>query len=168
MRCLKVCRAALIGVGLGSGVQCEARRREPGDAGNGAPQAAGDQSDQPRWQAKFQGTYIFQKKPSFPAAYTGQNSLVPDAERSYTVTLTAYLGLRPWRGGELFVVPELTQGLPFSNLTGLAGFNNGELTRASGTEPRLYRQKLYLRQTWNLGGGVEEVEADLEQFPKFV
>jgi high affinity Mn2+ porin len=127
-----------------------------------AGQSAGDEQ---KWQAKFQTTYIFQKKPPFPAAYTGPNSLVPDRERSYTVTATAYLGLRPWRDGEVFLVPEVTQGLPFSGLTGLAGFNNGELTRASGTNLRPYRQKLYLRQTWNFGGSQEKLDADLEQFP---
>ena len=69
-------------------------------------------------------------------------------------------------GAEIFLVPEVAQGLPFSDLTGLAGFPNGEQTRASGTNPKLYRQKLYLRQTWNFGGGQEKVEADREEFDK--
>jgi len=146
----------------------------PGGANGGtaaaalAQSAAEGQAADSSFQARFQTTYNFQKKPSFHAAYTGPNSLSPDTERSYTWTATAYLGWRPWTGTELFAVPEVTQGLPFSNLTGLAGFTNGELTRASGTNPRLYRQKLYVRQTWNRGGAAEPVESDLEEFAKKV
>lgn len=115
------------------------------------------------WTARFQTTYIWQKKPSFHAAYSGQNSLAADAEKSYTATATAYLGFRPWQGGELYFNPEMTQGVPFSGLTGSAGFTNGELTRTAGTTPKIYRQRLFLRQTWNQGGGEEKVEADLNQ-----
>ena len=44
---------------------------------------------------------------------------------------------------------------------GLGGFYNGEITRAAGTTPKLYRQRLFVRQTWNQGGGSEPVESDL-------
>jgi hypothetical protein len=46
---------------------------------------------------RFQSTYIWQKKPGFSAGYTGPNSLITQAERSYTFTADAYLGLRPGR-----------------------------------------------------------------------
>jgi len=177
-------RARLLaaGFGLAWALQCAAgggpTLADTGPAGatpadapdrSAGPAAADEDEDDGRtWQAKFQTTYTFEKKLPFHAAYTGPNSLVTDPERSYTATATAYLGWRPWRSAEVFVVPEVTQGLPFSNLTGLGGFTNGELTRASGTNPRLYRQKLYLRQTWSLGGGREKEEAELEQFGKFV
>jgi high affinity Mn2+ porin len=145
--------AALVLALTGAGVAC-AQADAPGET----PGVASD-----RWQLKAQATYSFQKKPSFDAAYSGFNSLDSAAERSYTVTATAYLGVRPWQGAEVFAVPEVAQGLPMSGLTGLAGFPNGELSRASGTNPTLYRQKLYLRQTWNLGGREEQIAPDLEQ-----
>jgi hypothetical protein len=113
--------------------------------------------------AHFQATYINQRKPAFSADYSGPNSLSPDAERSYTLTADADLGLRPWKGGELYLDLELTQGLPFSDLVGLAGFPNGELSRVSGREPTIYRQRLFLRQTWNRGGGSQAVESDANQ-----
>jgi len=112
---------------------------------------------------RFQSTYIWQRKPSFNAPYSGTNSLDSTASRSYTATLTGFWGFRPWQGGELYFNPELTQGVPFSGLNGTAGFTNGELTRTAGTTPHLYRQRLFLRQTWGLGGGEEKVEADLNQ-----
>jgi high affinity Mn2+ porin len=120
------------------------------------------------WDARGQATYVQQRKPGFGAAYSGRNSLTPDYERSYTLTATAYLGFRPWQGGELYLDAELTQGLAFSNLTGLAGFTNGEVTRVSGPDPRLYRQRVFLRQTWNQGGGSEKLEPDLNQLASTV
>ena len=47
-----------------------------------------------RWNAKLQATYIWQAKPSFSAPYSGVNSLSPSAEKSYSFTSTAFLGLR--------------------------------------------------------------------------
>lgn len=123
--------------------------------------AESDESED--WTARFQTTYARQNKPSMPAAYSGQNSLQAEKERSYTATATAYLGFRPWQGGELYLNPEVTQGVPFSGLTGSAAFTNGELTRTAGTTPKLYRQRLFLRQTWGLGGGDEHIDADLNQ-----
>lgn len=119
--------------------------------------------DHEDWTARFQATYVWQNKPTMFAAYSGQNSLQAAKERSYTATATAYLGFRPWQGGELYLNPEVTQGVPFSGLTGSAAFTNGELTRTAGTTPKLYRQRLFLRQTWGLGGGDENVDADLNQ-----
>ena len=79
------------------------------------------------------------------------------------MTNTGYWGFRPWNGGELYFNPEITQGVPFSGLAGTGAFTNGELTRTAGTEPHLYRQRLFLRQTWGLGGGEQQVESDLNQ-----
>lgn len=126
----------------------------------------GCQAEEPDYEdstVRFQSTYIWQKKSSFDAPYSGTNSLSADAAKSYTATITGYWGFRPWHGGELYFNPEITQGVPFSGLNGTGGFTNGELTRTGSTTPHLYRQRLFLRQTWNLGGGEEKVEADLNQ-----
>src|SRR2546430_1215686 len=71
------------------------------------------------WNLHFQATDIWQKKPSFAASYTGPNSLKPFTEKSYSFSSTAALGWRPWTGGELYVNPELVQGVPLSGLIGL-------------------------------------------------
>jgi hypothetical protein len=116
------------------------------------------------WNAKFQATYNWQKHPSFSAVYSGPNSIVTQAEEMYTFSTTAFLGYRPWQGGEVYLTPEITSGVPFStNLVGLGGFTNGEITRAGGTNFTLYRQKLFLRQTWNNGGDSLHIESGANQ-----
>ena len=115
------------------------------------------------WQLRFQTTGVVQHKPGFSAPYTGANSLLTNRENSRTVTATLFAGLRPWAGGEIYVNPEMALGVPFSELKGLGGFNNGEMARTSGPDPTFYRARAFLRQTWGLGGGVEAVASDQNQ-----
>lgn len=115
------------------------------------------------WNLHAQGTYIWQLKPSFPAAYTGPESLLPQRETGYSFSGTAALGLRVWDGGELYFDPEVVQGKAFSGLHGLAGMSNGEQQKTSGTNPTFYRARLFLRQTWNLGGDPVKVDSDMNQ-----
>jgi len=116
-----------------------------------------------KWIARFQTTAVYEYKPSFSALYSGPNSLSTEAANSWSVSATAFLGVRLWRGGEFYVDPEFIAGLPFSNLTGLGGFPNGELQKVSTTAPKLYIPRAFLRQTWNFGGGSVPVEAGLNQ-----
>lgn len=122
-----------------------------------------EESDHEDYSVRFQSTYIWQGKSAFNSPYSGPNSLGAVAARSYTATITGYWGFRPWIGGEFYLNPEITQGVPFSGLNGTGAFTNGELTRTAGTEPHLYRQRTFLRQTWGLGGGEEKIEGDLNQ-----
>jgi hypothetical protein len=136
--------------------------------------AAAQGVDREETQVKFQATWISQRHGAFgerrpagldPTKYSGDNpvySLGAPSDRTYTFSFTGYFGLRPWEGGELYLNPEITQGVPFTgDLIGLGGFYNGEITRAAGTHPKIYRQRLFMRQTWNRGGGQEAVDADL-------
>lgn len=114
--------------------------------------------------AKYQVTYNWQKHPAFRSPYAAANSLLASADKMYTFSATAHWGKRVWDGGELYFNPEVTQGVPFGgSLVGLGGFTNGEITRAAGSNPSVYRQRLFLRQTWNQGGGTEKVDADFNQ-----
>ncbi len=115
------------------------------------------------WDAKFQATTVQQRKPAFNEAYAGPNSLSAERAHSWSATATLFLGVRAWLGGEFYLNPEMAMGLPFSNLTGLGGFTNGELAKTSGTNPTFYRARLFLRQTWNIGTVSEAVEADQNQ-----
>jgi hypothetical protein len=115
------------------------------------------------WNARFQATYIRQTKPGFSAAYSGVNSLSPDAEKSYSFTSTTYLGLRLARDTELYFNPELVQGVPMSGAGGLGGLSNGELQKTAGPTPTLYRARLFVRQTWGLGGEREDIASDPNQ-----
>ncbi len=115
--------------------------------------------------ARYQTTYNWQWHPSFiNGAGSTLKSIAPRSERMYTFSTTAHWGMRTWEGAELYINPEIASGVPFSNdLVGLGGFTNGEITRAAGSTPKLYLQRLFLRQTWNRGGGTEGVESDVNQ-----
>jgi len=110
-----------------------------------------------------QATYLRQSKPSFPSPYSGPKSLGAARAGSYSFTATMYLGARLADGFEAYLNPEVTQGVPFSQLQGTAGFTNGELARTSGPEPNMYLARAFLRKTWNIGGGVEQQSSDQNQ-----
>src|SRR5438477_5324461 len=113
--------------------------------------------------AKFQATYVWERKYPYDVAYYGSHSLSPDLEKSYSFTAAAALGTMTWRGGELYFDPEVAQGVPLSGLTGLGGFTNGEIARVSDPNPTFYRARLFARQTWGFGGGSESVQSDANQ-----
>jgi hypothetical protein len=113
--------------------------------------------DDETWNLYGQFTYISSWKLPFQAPYTNANgsinSLVPDYERSFTGTFTLFFGLRPWRGGELYFVPEVISERGLSQIRGLGGsIQNFELQKTGSETPQLYRARLFLRQTFGLGG----------------
>src|SRR2546429_9930602 len=125
---------------------------------------AGRAQDVPEeMSAKFQATYVWQRKYPCGAPYSGPHSLSPDREKSYSFTATAALGTRAWTGGEFYFNPEVAQGVPLSGLTGLGGFTNGEIARTSGPTPTFSRARLFRGQTWGFGGGSESVQSDANQ-----
>lgn len=125
-------------------------------AGTGAATA---HEAEPDFDARFQATYIWQRKPAFTAAYSGPNSLSAKAEKSYTFSATVFLGIRLHPGTELYINPEVIQGVPLSGLVGLGSPTNGEIQKVAGPHPSVYLPRLFVRQTWGLGGGSEDVEA---------
>jgi high affinity Mn2+ porin len=111
-------------------------------------------------QAKLQSTYVWQRKPAFQAKFSGDNSLRTEREpRSHTLTATAFLGARVWEGAEFYFNPEMSSSDSLSQLHGLGGLTNGENQKGGGTKPTFYVARLFLRQTWGLGGGSEQIES---------
>jgi high affinity Mn2+ porin len=109
------------------------------------------------WNAYGQFTYISSWKPSFPAAYTNANgsnhSLLNTYERSFTASVTLFLGARLWKGAELYFVPEAISLRPLSGLNGLGGaVQNFELQKTGSEAWEIYRSRAYVQQTINLGG----------------
>ncbi len=115
------------------------------------------------WNAYFQTTYIWQKKRHFSAPYSGPHSLRTDGEKSYSFTATAFLGLRLWPGAEVYYNPEVSQGVPLSELLGLGGMTNGEMARTAGPTLTGYNARAFLRQTINLGGETAGVASSANQ-----
>ncbi len=119
--------------------------------------------------AQYQATWNWQWHPGFNSAAQSRNSLGSEAARMYTLSLTAHWGMRVWQGGEIYLNPEIASGVPFHpGLVGLGGFTNGEITRSGGSTPKLYRQRLFVRHTWNQGGGTEQLDADINQMAGMV
>lgn len=118
--------------------------------------------------AKFQLTYVWQTKPRFHADYSGPNSLRPGHEKSYTFSATGYLGARLWEGAALYANPEVVQGVPLSGLVGLGGETNGEAQKVAGSNPTLYRARLFVRQTIGLGGRQKTIDSGLNQLAETV
>jgi hypothetical protein len=121
------------------------------------------QSETETYNAHFQATYIYQRHGGFPALYSGPNSLVSVYERGYSFSATGYFGLRLGRNTELYLNPEVAQGVPLSGLTGLGGLTNGENQKTAGSYPTWYRARIFARQTWPLGGDTERVDSDANQ-----
>ena len=125
--------------------------------------ATSETIDEQNIDAKLQATYIWQQKRAFDARYSGPRSLTPEQERSYSFSATGYFGLRLAPSTELYFNPELVQGVPLSNLTGLGGMTNGEIQKTAGPNPTLYRARFFLRQTWGLTEDREAVESAFNQ-----
>jgi hypothetical protein len=122
-----------------------------------------DPEPTPAFGFHAQATYIWQLKPSFNAAYTGTNSLLPSREKSYSFSTTADFGARLWKGAQLHFNPEGAQGVPLSRLTGAGGISNGELQRISSTSLRHYKARLFMQQRFDVGDAFEKVAADFNE-----
>ncbi len=127
------------------------------DDGDAPAMSAVLQADQ-TWSVHGQTTFIEQWHGRFSAPYSGTNSLRPDREDKHTVTLTFFLGRRLWPGGEFYYNPEVSLGTGLSGTVGLAGFPNGEATRAGSNTPEYNTARLFFRQSFGLGGSAETVQ----------
>ena len=124
-----------------------------------ALEAAPDQA----WALHGQATVVEQGTAAFSSPYRGANSLDPAARGRETADITVYVGVRPWKGAELWVNGEMDQGFGLSDTLGIAGFPSGEAYKVGKATPYLKLPRLFLRQTINLEGAAEPVEADLNQ-----
>ena len=110
------------------------------------------------WSVHAQSTYVQQYAFPFHAPYAGQNSLVPGQTRE-TWDATFYVGWRLWRGAELWINPEIDQGFGLSGTLGVAGYVSGEAYKLGANYPYTRLPRTFIRQTIDLGGASEKVEA---------
>jgi len=145
-----------------------ARAEDPGDAppAESAPLAFGIFGDGPGdvYALQAQGTVVEQFHPAFRSPYRGADSLDPGARGDETTDVTAYAGFRPWSGAEIWADPEIDQGFGLSDTLGVDGFPSAEAYKIGHPYPYFKIQKFFLRQTFNLGGGRQSEDGDLNQF----
>ncbi len=110
------------------------------------------------WNVHGQLTFVEQGYPAFRSPYQGANSLTGANQIQNTTSATAFVGYRPWDGTEIYVNPELMQGFGLDNTLGVAGFPNGEAQKSDFPAPRVDMARMFVRQTFGLGGEQETVE----------
>jgi high affinity Mn2+ porin len=111
-----------------------------------------------------QATFVWQGYPPIRSPYAGVNSLPGSGLGRETIDATLYAGVRLWPGAEVWIDPEIDQGFGFANTHGAAGFPSGEAYKIGLSHPYARPQRYFLRQTVDLGGASEKVEADIHQF----
>ena len=129
-----------------------------------APAWAQDASgDAPPWSVHAQLTHIWQYNPAFHSLFEGPQSFDFNNRAAETTDATLYAGVSPWRGAELWIDPEVNQGIALGNTLGMAGYINGDGSKEGRKHPYLRIQRLFFRQTLDLGGGAREVKSDQNQ-----
>jgi high affinity Mn2+ porin len=129
-----------------------------GSAAYGGNAAGSWAIDPNSWNVHGQLTYIEQGYPAFRSPYQGTNSLAGANQIQNTASATAFVGYRPRDGTEIYINPELMQGFGLSNTLGIAGFPSGEAQKSEFPVPRIDIARVFVRQTFGLGGEQEAIE----------
>ncbi len=113
------------------------------------------------WAIHGQSTFILEYHPAFRSPYSGSFSQNPGSRGDQSFDATLYGGVRLWPGAEAWVNPEIDQGFGLGKFVGIAGFANGDAFKLGAADPYLRLQRVFLRQTIDLGGETEAVAPDV-------
>ena len=111
-----------------------------------------------------QTTFTWQGYPAIRSPYSGPNSLPGSGEGREITDATLYAGVRLWQGAQFWINPEIDQGFGLANTRGVAGFTSAEAYKEGAAYPYARVQRAFIRQTIDLGGNSEKVDADINQF----
>ena len=128
------------------------------------PETLFPHSDTSRYWISGQTNIVLQWHPSFPAKYSGTNSLTPWAQSATTHVLTLYTGYELSHTTEVFADLEDATGNGIGNANGLAGYTNMDSVRLVEGIPLSkapYLARFMLRQIIPLTQ--ERVEADRDE-----
>jgi hypothetical protein len=134
------------------------------DSSSSDPLTLFPHSETSRYWISGQANIVFQWHPSFPAQYTGPNSLTPGAQSATTHILTLYTGYELSHTTEVFADVEYATGGGIGTALGLAGYTNLDSVRTVQGVPlaeKPYLARLMLRQIIPLTQ--ERVEADRDE-----
>jgi high affinity Mn2+ porin len=105
-------------------------------------------------------TYVGDWHDSFPAQYSGNNSLDNHSVTAETVDFDLNLGARLWRGAEFHLDGLFWQGFGFSHTRGIEAFPNAEAYKVGAAKGNIAPTRVFIRQTIGLGGPQEPVADD--------
>ena len=111
-----------------------------------------------------QATFTWQGYPAFRSPYEGAQSLPGGGQGRETADATLYVGVRLWQGAEFWINPEIDQGFGIAQTLGIAGFTSGEAYKLGTDNPYTRVQRYFVRQTIDLGGETQKVDAGINQF----
>jgi high affinity Mn2+ porin len=111
-----------------------------------------------------QTTFVEQAYPAFRSPYQGAQSLPGGGQGRETWDATLYAGVRLWQGAELWINPEIDQGFGLENTLGVAGFPSAEAYKQGFDYPYARLPRTFIRQTIDLGGETQKIEAGANQF----
>jgi high affinity Mn2+ porin len=115
------------------------------EAPSPAPSNGGDDSLWSRIWVSVQANFIRQQQPTFPALYSGPNSLDSSKEHATSRVETLYTGFQIAPQLEILFDVESAGGAGLSNALGVAGFTNVDVVRnpALGENPYVARVMLH-------------------------
>jgi high affinity Mn2+ porin len=120
-------------------------------------------SETSRYWISGQANIVFQWHPTFPALYTGPNSLTPQAQSATTHVLTLCTGYELTDTTEVFADAEYATGGGIGKAFGLAGYTNLDSVRTVQGVPLSqapYLARLMIRQVIPLSDDTVTVERD--------
>ncbi|HEX4137578.1 MAG TPA: carbohydrate porin [Bryobacteraceae bacterium] len=120
-----------------------------------APSDETDWHDDRFWLT-IQANIIRQQQPSFPAKYSGVNSLSADKEHASSRVETLYSGFRITQNLEFLFDLESAGGAGLSNALGVAGFTNVDVVRNPTLGEAPYVSRIMLHYTLPLSKDTEE------------
>lgn len=113
------------------------------------------------WNVHVANTDVVQWHPSFPSAYSGPNSMSSSSESAETIDFDVTAGVRLWSGAEFHFDGAAWQGFGLSHTRGVEAFPSAEAYKVGARLANATIARLFIRQTFNLGGESMEVPDDL-------
>jgi high affinity Mn2+ porin len=112
------------------------------------------------WNIHMEATYVGDWHSSFPAQYSGPESLDNHAATAESVDCDLFLGARLWHGAEFHVDGLFWQGFGFNHTLGIEAFPNAEAYKVGTQAGNVTPARDFVRQTIGLGGDQEPVSDD--------
>ncbi len=129
---------------------------KPDTAAADGPTTVFPHPDDAAWYLAGQFNTVFQAHPSFPAKYSGPNSLRNTAEAEDSRVFTLYAGLKLTGTTEVLLHLESTSGRGVSDALGLAGFTNLDVVRNPSLGAKPYIARAMVHQIIPLSSDSEE------------